>query len=74
MGLSELLQLTFSLAFSDITAAVKFYTCVALQVKNPKNSEFPHMDFVNNTPNCFRTETSGHLLRCIIFEGEKKNL
>lgn len=72
MGLSEVLQPTFILAFSDITAADKFYTCVALQVKNQKSSaEFPHMDFITNTPNCFRPETSGHLPCCIILEGEK---
>lgn len=49
------------------------FTPVALQVKKPKNSaEFPHKDFITNTPNCFRTETSGHLLCCIIFGGGKK--
>lgn len=76
MGFSEVLQSTFILAFSDIAAAVQFYTCVALQVKkNLRNSaEFLHIDFVTNTPNSFRPETSGHLLCCIIFEGKKKKV
>lgn len=72
MGLSEVLQSTFILVLSD-AAAVKFYTCVPFQVKNQKNStEFPHMDFTIYTPNCLRTETSGHLLCGIILEVEKK--
>lgn len=73
MGLSEAFQSTFILAFPE-AAAVRFYTCVALQVKEEtKNSaKFPHVDFTANIPNCFKTETSGHLLHCKIFEGAKR--
>lgn len=75
MGPSEAFQSTFILAFPEAAAAaVRFYTCVALQVKEEtKNSaKFPHVDFTANIPNCFETETSSHLLRCTIFEGAKR--
>lgn len=63
MGLSEAFQSTCILAFPEAAAVVGFYTGIALQVKEEtKNlAKFPHMDFTANIPNCFRTETSGHL-------------
>lgn len=61
------------LAFPE-AAAVSFYTCVALQVKEETKilAKSPHVDFTGNIPNCFGTETSGHLLFCIAFEGAKR--
>lgn len=60
--------------FLKLLAIVKFYTCIALQVKEETkhSKKFLHMDVTAHIPNCFGTKTSGNLLCSIIFDGAKR--